>query len=173
MSTHKTSGDHDGRYYTESEIDEKLAGKSNTSETGYTLSVDGRTISLKNKSGSVLSNITTQDTNTTYSAGTGLNLSGTTFSLKSIMSHLHTANTVSGKCSINGNTAKSFSFNLSIQSGFQVLAIFAIHINGVTGCCIQSYSLSGSTVTVWVNNFESNTKSSFTLTAEYVLIRIS
>ena len=33
LTTHKTSGDHDGRYYTETEIDTKLGGKSNTGHT--------------------------------------------------------------------------------------------------------------------------------------------
>ena len=33
IRSHKTSGDHDGRYYTETEIDTKLGGKSNTGHT--------------------------------------------------------------------------------------------------------------------------------------------
>lgn len=33
LTNHKTSGDHDSRYYTESEIDSKLGGKSNTGHT--------------------------------------------------------------------------------------------------------------------------------------------
>ena len=33
LAAHKTSGDHDGRYYTETEMDSKLGGKSNTGHT--------------------------------------------------------------------------------------------------------------------------------------------
>lgn len=41
-----------------------ISGKANSTEAGYSLAVSGTSVSLKNKAGTVLSTITTQDTNT-------------------------------------------------------------------------------------------------------------
>ena len=45
------------------------------------ISVSGRTVTYKNVNGQNLGSFQTQDNNTTYSAGTGLSLNGTTFSV--------------------------------------------------------------------------------------------
>ena len=45
------------------------------------ISVSGRTVTYKNVNGQQLGSFQTQDNNTTYSAGTGLSLNGTTFSV--------------------------------------------------------------------------------------------
>lgn len=75
----------------------------------------------------------------------------------------------SGSLTISGNTSKSFSFNInSASGGYVYCGIFALHINGAVGLCIQSYGISGSTITAWVNNFDSWSKT-FTITAEYFL----
>ena len=52
-----------------------ISGKANVSEAGYSLAVEGTSVSLKNKNGEVLSTITTQDTdtNTTYTFAGGTN----------------------------------------------------------------------------------------------------
>lgn len=47
------------------------------------ISVSGRTVTYKNVNGQDLGSFQTQDNNTTYSAGTGLSLSGTTFNVTS------------------------------------------------------------------------------------------
>lgn len=46
------------------------------------ISVSGRTVTYKNINGQTLGSFQTQDNNTTYSAGTGLNLSGTQFNVR-------------------------------------------------------------------------------------------
>lgn len=47
------------------------------------ITVSGRTVTYKNVNGQTLGSFQTQDNNTTYSAGTGLSLSGTTFNVTS------------------------------------------------------------------------------------------
>jgi len=65
------------------------------------ISISDHTITLLNKNGASLGNVTVPDNNTTYSASTGLNLSGTTFSLKqastSEIGGIKTGYTQSGK----------------------------------------------------------------------------
>jgi len=82
---------HDGRYYTESEVDTLLAAKDNygswtvsdgTNTTdissGGTLTFSaGSNVDISESAGTV----TIDSTNTTYSAGNGIGLSGTTFSV--------------------------------------------------------------------------------------------
>ena len=48
------------------------------------ITVSGRTVTYKNVNGQPLGSFQTQDNDTTYSAGTGLSLSGTTFNVTSI-----------------------------------------------------------------------------------------
>ena len=57
-----------GKADTALQAHQDISGKANASEAGYSLAVSGKTVSLKNKAGTVLSSITTQDTNTTYSS---------------------------------------------------------------------------------------------------------
>ena len=52
------------------------------------ITVSGRTVTYKNVNGQNLGSFQTQDNNTTYSAGTGLSLNGTTFSLALTSSHI-------------------------------------------------------------------------------------
>lgn len=66
-----------GKADTALQAHQDISGKANVSEAGYSLSVSGTTVSLKNKAGTVLSSITTQDTNTTYSAMKGATSSAT------------------------------------------------------------------------------------------------
>lgn len=47
------------------------------------ITVSGRTVTYKNVNGQTLGSFQTQDNNTTYSAGTGLSLNGTTFNVTS------------------------------------------------------------------------------------------
>lgn len=61
------------------------------------LSISGKTITITKRDGTT-STITTQDTNTTYSAGTGLSLSGTTF---------NHSNAVTAASNVGGNTAET------------------------------------------------------------------
>ena len=46
LTSHKTSGDHDGRYYTESEVNTKLAGKSDTSHSHSWSAITGKPTSF-------------------------------------------------------------------------------------------------------------------------------
>ena len=55
------------------------------------ISVSGRTVTYKNVNGQTLGSFQTQDNNTTYSAGSGLSLNGTTFSLALTSSHIANA----------------------------------------------------------------------------------
>ena len=52
------------------------------------ITVSGRTVTYKNVNGQPLGSFQTQDNNTTYSAGSGLSLNGTTFSLALTSSHI-------------------------------------------------------------------------------------
>ena len=52
------------------------------------ITVSGRTVTYKNVNGQQLGSFQTQDNNTTYSAGSGLSLNGTTFSLALTSSHI-------------------------------------------------------------------------------------
>ena len=52
------------------------------------ITVSGRTVTYKNVNGQTLGSFQTQDNNTTYSAGSGLGLSGTTFYLALTSSHI-------------------------------------------------------------------------------------
>ena len=52
------------------------------------ITVSGRTVTYKNVNGQTLGSFQTQDNNTTYSAGSGLSLNGTTFSLALTSSHI-------------------------------------------------------------------------------------
>ena len=52
------------------------------------ISVSGRTVTYKNVNGQTLGSFQTQDNDTTYSAGSGLGLSGTTFYLALTSSHI-------------------------------------------------------------------------------------
>lgn len=45
-----------------SQLNSDLSGKSNVADAGYSLAVSGKTVSLKNKAGTVLNSINTQDT---------------------------------------------------------------------------------------------------------------
>lgn len=97
---------HDDRYYTETEIDNKLSEKSNTGHSHVSSDVTGLDSALAGKADATATQtalnakqdaltagdnvsiatvngvltISATDTDTTYSAGTGLSLSGTTFS---------------------------------------------------------------------------------------------
>ena len=60
------------------------------SNTTYTLSIDGHTLKLTPSSGNA-QEVTIPDNNTTYSAGTGLSLSGTTFNHSNSVTEVDTA----------------------------------------------------------------------------------
>lgn len=73
---------------------QSLANYSTKSNTIKALSISGKTITYT-KGDDTTGTLTTQDTNTTYSAGTGLSLSSTTFSLASGVATAGTAGTSS------------------------------------------------------------------------------
>ena len=65
--------------------------ESAVSTAGASLAVSGTTLQLKDSAGNVLSTVTTQDTNTTYTAGTGISISSNKI-------------TNTGVTSVNGST---------------------------------------------------------------------
>ena len=75
-----SSHTHDDRYYTESEVNSLLGGKSDTSHTHSNYLTGITKAMVTNALGYTPP---TSDTNTTYSAGTNLSLSGTTFNVSS------------------------------------------------------------------------------------------
>ena len=75
-----SSHTHDDRYYTESEVNNLLGGKSDTSHTHSNYLTGITKAMVTNALGYTPP---TSDTNTTYSAGSNLSLSGTTFNVSS------------------------------------------------------------------------------------------
>lgn len=79
-------------------------------------SISDHTITLKNKNGTSLGTVTVPDNNTTYSAGTGISLSGTTFSNSGVRS-VATGST-NGTIAVNTNGTTS---DVAVK-GLQALA---------------------------------------------------
>ena len=101
-----------------------ISGKANVSEAGYSLAVSGTTVSLKNKSGTVLSSITTQDTNTTYSSksaasgGTDVSLvtTGEKYTWNNKTSNTGTVTSIATGTGLTGGTITT-SGTISLASG--------------------------------------------------------
>ncbi len=78
LATHKSSADHDGRYYTETEMDTKLGGKANSSHTHddryYTESEMNTKLDAKVSVADVIDNCTSTATNKPLSAKQGKTL---------------------------------------------------------------------------------------------------
>ena len=82
-----------GNAATTTKASQDASGNTITSSYAASLSVSGRTLTLKSKSGATLSTVTTQDT--TYSAGTGISISGTTITNSGVRS-VATGDTIGG-----------------------------------------------------------------------------
>ena len=93
----------EGPYYTKSETDSLLTGKQDVLEAGENISIIGDTISA---------------TDTTYTAGSGLDLTGTEFSVdtSTIQSKLTAGNNIS----INGNTISATDTTYTAGSGLDL-----------------------------------------------------
>ena len=78
--------------------------KANVSTVVSEITRDGNTFTAKNNSGTQLFTFTQKDDNTTYSAGTGLSLSGTTFSLPNSGVTAGTYGPSANVSGANGNT---------------------------------------------------------------------
>ena len=106
------------------------------------ISVSGRTVTYKNVNGQTLGSFQTQDNNTTYSAGTGLSLSGTTFNVTTTAGNSNlqwnteiTLGTVGGfaikaKLPANPNTTYSAGTNMNL-SGTTMNLNDSISVNSV------------------------------------------
>lgn len=111
------------------------------------ISVSGRTVTYKNINGQVLGTFQTQDNDTTYSAGSGLSLSGTTFNVTSTAGNSNlqwnsevTLGTVGGfaikaKLPANPNTNISYyaGDGLSLNGTTFSLALTSSHITNALG----------------------------------------
>ena len=93
-----------GNYYTKSETNTQITNATNSLVSSVTYS--GHTVTITKKDGST-SSFTTADNNTTYNAGTGLSLSGTTFSINA------GASTVAHASSADSSTNDSAGNNIN------------------------------------------------------------
>lgn len=103
-----TAGSYEWGSLTKSDVTAALGYTPGTSSTDtnttYSLSKSGSTITLNGSDGSATS-VTDSDTNTTYTAGSGISLSGTTFSNSGVRSVA--AGTANGTISVNTNGTTS------------------------------------------------------------------
>ena len=116
------------------------------------LSISGHTITLKKGDNSTES-VTVPDNNTTYSAGTGLDLSGTTFSIDSTVAtksyvdalvHFHSSVVVTTAANATANETASIQFTFSDLSS---AVHYVVYINRIM-LRPDEYSVSGSTLTL-------------------------
>lgn len=109
------------------------------------LSVSGKTITYTKGDGTT-GTITTQDTNTTYSAGTGISLSGTTFNNSGVRSI--TAGSTANVLSVNTNgTTSSITINNVANASAATKATQDSAGQQINTTYIKGLSVSGKTIT--------------------------
>lgn len=127
------------------------------------ISVSGRTVTYKNVNGQPLGSFQTQDNDTTYSAGTGLSLSGTTFNVTSTAGNSNlqwnaevTLGTVGGfaikaKLPANPNTDTTYSAGdgLSLNGTTFSLALTSSHIINALGYTPEREGAGGGSYNTW------------------------
>ena len=155
LTTHKSSGDHDGRYYTESEINNLLNAK----------------LSISN----IVNNLTSTATNMALSAAQGKALNDKINSLNGDLAALciwkqHTINVGT----LNAGTSKYDQISsIALPSGYTSAAIVGFSLDGAnyTACSISKLIVRGNSVTWSVQNLGTATTGNLTLSLDVLCVK--
>ena len=155
LTTHKSSGDHDGRYYTESEINNLLNAK----------------LSISN----IVNNLTSTATNMALSAAQGKALNDKINSLNGDLAALCTWKQYTINVgTLNAGTSKYDQISsIALPSGYTSAAIVGFSLDGAnyTACSISKLIVRGNSVTWSVQNLGTATTGNLTLSLDVLCVK--